>query len=212
MYRFNASTTTADTLCPSASALAFDPQTPAAASLGSGQTSPAGQPQLNNRPATTMGEVPDGSTTRPAGPVLTFIAHGQPKPKGSMRHVGHGRMVEQVDGKPWREAVKWAAIEAMKRSEHTFPLAGPVHLEATFTVRKPTSAPKTRRTWPVTRSSGDGDKLQRNLYDALQDAGVYTDDAQITRWTGGKCFPLEEPDALSIPGVVVRIYRIGDSL
>ena len=45
---------------------------------------------------------------------ITFEVYGQPAPQGSKRHVGGGRMIESSKAvAPWREAVKWAAIEAM---------------------------------------------------------------------------------------------------
>lgn len=170
---------------------------------------PAGQQQVETDGGT--GQVVGG--VRAADAALAFIAHGVPKPKGSMRHVGHGRMVEQVNGKPWREAVKWAALEAMGHNAHDrgldgYPLDGPLRVEATFTFAKPGSAPKRRRTWPITRSSGDADKQLRNLFDAMVDAGVMRDDSQIIEATVAKRYPLEGADALNFPGVVVRVHRI----
>lgn len=54
---------------------------------------------------------------------LAFTVHGTPRPKGSLRHVGNGRMIEQVKGsKEWRQTVAHAAREA-----HTGPaLDGPL--------------------------------------------------------------------------------------
>lgn len=185
----------------------FDVQTPAAVdALGAAAGTDTG-------PATTVAaeDTKPGNCGAPAGPVLTFIAHGQPRPKGSMRHVGHGRMVEQVNGKPWREAVKWAAMEATGNAPMgAYPLNGPLRVEATFTFPKPASAPKRRTSWPITRSSGDADKQLRNLFDAMQDAGIMRDDAQIIEATVAKRFPLEGTDALTYPGVVVRVYTISD--
>jgi len=145
-------------------------------------------------------------------PALTLTVYGQPKPKGSLRHIGHGRMVEQLAGsKPWREAVKYAALEARAVNGQLTPaIVGPIHVDLVITVEKPKSAPKRRRTWPITRSSGDLDKIQRNCFDALVDAGAIGDDSQIVKVTAVKAYPLEERDTLSSPGAVIRIYRIGD--
>ena len=67
--------------------------------------------------------------------MIEIVAYGQPKPKGSLRHVGKGRMVEQLAGsRPWREAVKWAALEARGESDV---LTGPVTVRITVTVPKP---------------------------------------------------------------------------
>jgi crossover junction endodeoxyribonuclease RusA len=137
---------------------------------------------------------------------LQIVAVGSPKPKGSLRHVGHGRMIEQLEGsKPWREAVKWAALEAIAaRDGRWFPYAGPVSVDVTITVPKPASAPKTRRTWPVTRSSGDADKHLRNVLDALTDAAVFGDDSQVVEATVRKTYPGEHSLALTSPGA--RIF------
>ena len=153
-------------------------------------------------PATAAG----GAT--PTTPDLTITVYGQPKPKGSLRHVGHGRMVEQLAGsKPWREAVKYAALEA--RTVAMAPtLAGPVAVHIAITVDKPKSAPKRRRSWPITRTSGDIDKHVRNVLDALVDAAVVGDDSQVVKVVAEKGYPDEGPDFLLLPGGVIRVYRI----
>ena len=44
-------------------------------------------------------------TARDTITVLDIDVIGRPRPKGSMRHVGQGRMVEQVDNRDWRAMV-----------------------------------------------------------------------------------------------------------
>ena len=75
----------------------------------------------------------------------------------------------------------------------------------------PTSAPKRRRYWQTTRTSGDVDKLIRSTFDALTAAGVWHDDAQVVRLVEpfGK-YNAGEPEGLAIPGARIRIYRMGD--
>jgi Holliday junction resolvase RusA-like endonuclease len=141
----------------------------------------------------------------PTVPVLSFIARGIPKPKGSLRHVGNGRLKEQIDNAPWRDTIIWTVASAMSSPD---PILGPVRVEATFTFPKPTSAPKTRMSWPTTRTSGDIDKDCRLLLDALQSAGAIKDDAQVTELCAAKRFVNEGDGALAFPGVAVRIYRI----
>ena len=145
-------------------------------------------------------------------PALTITVHGQPKPKGSLRHIGHGRLVEQLAGsKPWREAVKYATLDARTLPGNTpETITGPVRVDITITVDKPKSAPKKRRTWPITRSSGDIDKHIRNVFDALVDAAAIGDDSQVVRVSTVKAYPLEEPDTLASAGAIIRIYRIGE--
>ncbi len=42
--------------------------------------------------------------------------------------------------------------------------------------------------WPISIIWGDGDKLERNLWDALTQAGVYVDDRLVVTWEGRKRF------------------------
>lgn len=149
----------------------------------------------------------------PAVDGLTFTVFGVPKAKGSMKHVGHGRMVEQLAGsKPWREAVKWAALEAIAAREGTgdpfATLSGPVVVEVVFCFAKPKSAPKSRRIWPITRSSGDVDKLLRNVLDALVDAAVMGDDSQVVKAVPEKAFVGEHPAALTVPGAIIVVRTL----
>jgi Holliday junction resolvase RusA-like endonuclease len=74
---------------------------------------------------------------------------------------------------------------------------------------KPTSAPKTRRTWPDKKP--DVSKLARSTEDAISDAGLWVDDARVVEYGRlAKVFPGEDRDALQSPGVIVRIQRMAD--
>jgi Holliday junction resolvase RusA-like endonuclease len=126
---------------------------------------------------------------------------GCPAPQGSKRHVGKGIMIESsAKVKPWREAVVWAARESGVK------VPGAVTMVVIFTVPKPKSAPKTRRTYPDRKP--DLSKLVRSTEDALVTAGVIEDDARIIHCASGKVFPNEHPDALDVPGAVIRISGV----
>jgi len=156
---------------------------------------------------------------------LTIVVHGRPAPQGSKKYAGHRRnsasgrisavLVEQSKRvKPWRALVTAAALEARIVSHigatpvHLPSLDGPLEAEVIFTVRKPASAPKRRRTWPNTRDSGDLDKLLRSTFDGIADGGAVVDDSRIIRVTATKTFPLEHPEALAEPGAVIRLYTL----
>jgi Holliday junction resolvase RusA-like endonuclease len=150
---------------------------------------------------------------------LTVVVHGRPAPQGSKKYAGHRRnaasgrisavLVEQSKRvKPWRALVTAAVRQALATAPGPFPLDGPLAAEIVFTVRKPASAPKRRRTWPVTRDSGDLDKLQRSTFDGIADAGAVVDDSRIIRVTAEKTFPLEHPEALPEPGAIIRLYTL----
>lgn len=139
---------------------------------------------------------------------LVIEVFGIPGPQGSKRFVGvrggRGLMIESsAKVKPWREAVKWAAREAMDRAGITAPLDGALRVRMVFTLPKPKSAPKTRVTFPDRKP--DGSKLQRSTEDALTDAGVWTDDARVVEWIGAKRYPGEGEGALSAPGVLITV-------
>ncbi|MFC9891506.1 RusA family crossover junction endodeoxyribonuclease [Streptomyces pilosus] len=150
---------------------------------------------------------------------LTVVVHGRPAPQGSKKYAGHRRnaasgrisavLVEQSKRvKPWRSLVTRAAMDTMLDAHQTEPLDGPLEADIVFTVRKPASAPKRRRTWPTTRDSGDLDKLLRSTFDGIADAEAVADDARIIAVTARKVFPLEHPEALPEPGAIIRLYTL----
>ncbi|MEU6016916.1 RusA family crossover junction endodeoxyribonuclease [Streptomyces sp. NPDC047515] len=156
---------------------------------------------------------------------LTITVHGRPAPQGSKKYAGHrlnsasGRvsavLVEQSKRvKPWRALVTAATREARVVSHigsvpvHLPTLDGPLEADIVFTVLKPASAPKRKRTWPITRHSGDVDKLIRSTFDGIADAGAVVDDSRIIRVTATKTFPGEHPNALDRPGAIIRLYTL----
>lgn len=156
---------------------------------------------------------------------LRVVVHGRPAPQGSKRYAGHrlnsksGRvsavLVEQSKRvKPWRAQVTGATQQAIRDRHigripvHFPPLDGPLEAEIVFTVTKPASAPKRRRTWPTTRHSGDLDKLIRSTFDGIADAHAIADDSRIIRVTATKVFPDEHPEALAEPGAIIRLYTL----
>lgn len=142
-------------------------------------------------------------------PILTVVVAGLPAAQGSKRHVGNGRLIEQSKAvKPWRKNVRTAAEEAFTGALLGDPLAGPLGVDITFTVRKPVSAPKRRRTWPAVRP--DLDKMLRSTFDALTEARIWGDDGQVVEVSGRKVYPTEHELALTAPGALIRVWQIGD--
>ncbi len=134
---------------------------------------------------------------------VELIVYGTPAPQGSKRHVGRGIMVESSDKvKPWREAVKAASWQA---GYPVKPLDGPLNLTVVFTLRKPASAPKKRRTWPCKRP--DLDKLLRSTLDGLGESGIFHDDAQVVSIIAHKVYP-GEGNSLPSPGARIWVSEI----
>lgn len=149
------------------------------------------------------------------GPMLSFHVIGAPVGQGRISSLGTGRPSVHSNAAillPWRQTVAAAAHNAKLAAVHRdrFPLTGPVGLHAHFTVAKPKSAPKRRRTFPITRP--DLSHYLRAAEDALQAAGVYLDDAQIVDEHQTKHYPGEHAQALDVPGVVIYVYAVGDGV
>jgi Holliday junction resolvase RusA-like endonuclease len=186
-------------------------------------TVPAGieQPLDLCAPATTPGPgaAEDGrggyGAPAAAGQPLVIVVYGEPAPQGSKRHVGNGVMIESSKKvKPWRQDVVTAALAAYYQdvtgewlhSDARAPLDGPLAVRMTFTLRKPASAPKTRRTWPDRKP--DLSKLVRSTEDALVTAGVIADDARIVDLVAAKRFPGEGLGSLTSTGVRIEIEQV----
>lgn len=109
---------------------------------------------------------------------------GRPSPQGSKKHVGGGRMIEASKYLPaWRKAVCTAAVKAVQDELWAKP-AGPVELAVTFYLERPTTIKPDKRPMPI--KPPDLDKLVRGVCDALSDAGVWEDDAQVVKLTAFK--------------------------
>lgn len=133
---------------------------------------------------------------------MLIIVYGRPRPKGSMRSFGKGRMVEQVEGSgDWRANVYGAARRVKLNTGWTYPrpTAVEVYVKLFF---DPPQAKHPRR--PTTRTSGDIDKLLRNILDALTDAGVVQDDSQVVK-VGAEKYYCGESSLLAIPGACITI-------
>jgi Holliday junction resolvase RusA-like endonuclease len=156
---------------------------------------------------------------------VSFTVRGVPVPQGSKRALVHrstGRAVVIEQGgqrhKDWRQDVKKAAAEAMieqaPNPDYLMDLlTGPVGVSLCFTVPKPKSAPKTRRTWPDKRP--DLDKLVRTILDAIT-GEIIADDAQVVQLLASKTYPGEDTPgdvvkalAMDHTGVAVHVYQIG---
>lgn len=164
-------------------------------------------------------------------PDFELTVYGKPAPQGSKSPKGKGRMVESSEYvPPWREAVKAAAIAAMKaRSIATYGgvgqvsllrLDGPLVADMVFTMGyKPNSKPTwwpagerwSKTLWWRPASAPDLSKLIRGTEDALQDAGAIRDDARIVGYGRlDKVFVDQpgDPDALQAAGAVIRLWKL----
>lgn len=144
--------------------------------------------------------------------VLNFWVPGHPKTKGSLQprakrchccpackgYVGKPQLRDSVASHRWRQLVTYQAEQAIKAvyppaRQLLFPIAAdvPVGVHLDFFLEVASA---------IQHGAGDSDKLERNVLDALKDAGVYADDVQVVPLSSNKSIA----DPLVGPGV--RVY------
>lgn len=151
-------------------------------------------------------------------PDLTVTVHGLPAPQGSKRHVGNGVMIESSNKvKPWRQDVKFAALDVTRVIPGWLPLDGPLVASMVFTFARNKGHYRTGRnahllkdTAPDRHSSTpDLSKLVRSTEDALTGV-VWKDDARVSEYVRlGKWYAgADAPDVLDVQGCVIRVWRL----
>lgn len=148
-----------------------------------------------------------GSTYAPG---MLIDVRGKPAPKGSKRHVGRGRIIEnnQEELDTWvnhiRNEVK---LYREQHPETVFPYTGAVVARMVFSFARPRSVSVRAR--PYMTVKPDVDKLARGVGDALKDAGVIADDAQIIEFVRlSKVYCNEDPESLEVPGVRIVVLPV----
>lgn len=140
-------------------------------------------------------------------PLLTFNVFGIPAPQGSKiarvnKKTGRAYVMEQNDEAKasWRQDVRNAALIARNAIELET-IDAPVFVVIEFRIPRPATVNIRRRPFPCVKP--DGDKLQRNTWDALTEAGVFRDDALVVNWGGGKRYATDDP--MGAPGAIIKV-------
>ena len=140
---------------------------------------------------------------------MTITVYGIPGPQGSKKLVGRDRkgrgiLIESSKKvKPWREAVKWAALESYPshdRWKGGCAIAGAIALTIIFTLPRPKSA----KMGAYADKRPDVSKLVRSTEDALTEAAIWEDDARVVLVVAVKLYA-GDPGALESPGAVIMI-------
>lgn len=165
-----------------------------------------------------------------------FMVRGTPIQQGSMtcksKHAPGFKANLQADNEkaldPWRDLVAASAIRWVGEKADEYQ---PVALVITYSLERPAyhygtgrNAGKLKPAYvnalPVKNGTRDIDKLERAIFDSLQAAGTLHNDAQVCDVAHKKRFvrgAVTEPprpdhaDVLPVPGVVIRIYPLGES-
>lgn len=151
---------------------------------------------------------------------LQVEVYGIPESQGSTRtFVKGGKAVttsDNVNLRPWRESVTWAARDALTRDPAWVQATGPVQVDTAFWLPRPLSAPKTRDVLPI--RGKDVDKMLRAVFDSLTNAGVVVDDSLVCtgmfskRYVVGPHLPkIYRPDFHRVaPGVTVVVTTMDE--
>lgn len=125
---------------------------------------------------------------------------GTPAPQGSKRHVGHGVMVESSKAvQPWREAI---VSEALRAGHAGALLPGPIRVGVIHYLPRPKGHHGARGLLPsapaLPHRKPDEDKLLRSTLDAIVQAGIIRDDAQVTTIHAAKRYADDRPPGARI--------------
>lgn len=111
--------------------------------------------------------------------ITEFWVSGHARTKGSLEHVGNGRLKDKDSSYAWRRlVVERVHADMNKRHGGVTTYAGPVMLEL-VTFLQCTRKNADPREWLMSEHAGDADKLERNVFDALQDSKAIVNDGQI---------------------------------
>jgi Holliday junction resolvase RusA-like endonuclease len=136
---------------------------------------------------------------------VTIRVPGVPQPQGSKTKTRWGGMRDANSERltPWRNAISIATVQTV--GHRWQPLDGPLSVSVVFTMPKPTSAPKRRRTWPAKKP--DIDKLIRACFDGITDGGLWRDDALVVDVYARKVYT-GDPDASPAPGALIHVRPV----
>jgi Holliday junction resolvase RusA-like endonuclease len=149
--------------------------------------------------------------------VLSFWVPGHPKTKGSLNinpgpkcrctpscpgYKGRPTAKDSPGSSRWRLLVAYQAVQAMQGEQRLVSAAAwPLQVELSVGLLLEYRLNVTGELGVIGNGAGDLDKLDRNVLDALTDAGVYVDDVQVTQIWSSKAPAIEGVG----PGVRVKV-------
>jgi Holliday junction resolvase RusA-like endonuclease len=160
---------------------------------------------------------------------LTITVHGRPAPQGSKRAfavrgkggvpTGRVAVIESSHDrvKSWRQAVIEAALAATSDAG-PLPPGVPLAVSMVFAMPRPKGHYRTGRNTHLLRDTAppypagtpDLSKLCRATEDALTDAGIWADDAQVVEYRRlAKVYAGTPVFILTAPGAVITIRQAG---
>lgn len=132
---------------------------------------------------------------------------GLPVTKGSVNVGRQGQVRQAARGYAlWSDAVRKALVADQRRLEYSglrYVVARPegAMIRCRFWVPRPDAAEAYGGLWAP--GVGDGDKLDRAVWDAVTKAGLWQDDAQVIEWAGSRRWAGQMS-----PGAHITIYAL----
>lgn len=127
---------------------------------------------------------------------INLFVEGSPVPQGSFRHVGGGRIISANPKlNTWRQTI---ADQVSQQTDKRL-LDGSITVRLVFTLPRPKSVPKSRRSRPTTKP--DIDKLIRATLDAIslpKYVQLLQDDSYVTDIHAAKRYADNTPPGVQI--------------
>lgn len=148
--------------------------------------------------------------SRPPLVILTEVqVMGHAKTKGSLTFKGNGHVEEKPGSDRWRKLVAASVgrdFDARSQARGLYgPVGGRVGVRITTWLQAPAGKWHERwMDWLLSQFSGDGDKLARNVLDALTDSGVIADDGQVVDLFHHKRIAREG----MMPGQAIQVWEV----
>jgi crossover junction endodeoxyribonuclease RusA len=136
-------------------------------------------------------------------PSMSFFVPGTPRPQGSKRHVGNGRMIESSKYvKGWRDWIELKTYDAIKaQGWRKVEKPNGIRVQLVFRMPRPKAMKQHEQRLHLARP--DVDKLSRAVFDAMSDL-VYSDDSQVVCLTANKVYAPHGEE----PGVHIHIQEV----
>lgn len=133
--------------------------------------------------------------------VVDVWVPGVPVTKGSVDVGRHGQVRQSARGyAAWSDAVRVAVLADMARRDRLVRRDELAMIRCSFWVHG--SGAGHAMPWRI--GDGDGDKLERCVWDGVTKAGAWVDDAQVVEWAGSRRYA----SASRAAGVHIAIWAI----
>ena len=146
--------------------------------------------------------------------IISFWVEGEPRPQPRQRHSVAANNEALALVRAWKAQIERAACATIGRRWPPEKDRAPYFWASSlldvravfyFTRRRVDQAAFPFPVAPTRKCYGDGDNLKKAVWDALTDAGIWSDDAQIVDWSGAKRFADRHARG---PGALITVREV----